>query len=264
MQDIPDRHLSPAEAAKRLGVSAKALRLYERHGLVTPIRGDNGWRAYGPAEMARLHQVLALKALGLPLAKIAGLLAGRLGSLDAILELQERVLGREADRLGHALGLIRAARTRLAAGEALSIDAVTNLTMETTMTAKPTDEEMKAIFEPHIAKHYTAEERAVLAQKKFDPGEVTKLWDGLIAEAKALASQGNPGSPEAVDLARRWMAMVEQFTGGDPMLARKATAVWTDAMGDPKAAPKLPVSLEVAGFIGLAIAKLKRTELGEK
>lgn len=62
-----ERHLSPAEAGRKRGVSRKTLRLYERHGLlVAPLRAENGWRAYGPAEMARLHQVLALEALGLP------------------------------------------------------------------------------------------------------------------------------------------------------------------------------------------------------
>ena len=66
----PDLHLSPAETAKRLGVSTKALRLYERHGLVTPLRSVAGWRVYGPSQMAQLHQVLALKRLGVPLAQI--------------------------------------------------------------------------------------------------------------------------------------------------------------------------------------------------
>ena len=41
------KQLSPAEAARLLGVSAKALRLYERHGLVKPLRSENGWRTYG-------------------------------------------------------------------------------------------------------------------------------------------------------------------------------------------------------------------------
>ena len=61
-----DRHFSPAEVSRRLGVSPKALRLYEARGLVTAVRTSNGWRAYGRAEIARLHQVLALKALRLP------------------------------------------------------------------------------------------------------------------------------------------------------------------------------------------------------
>ena len=63
------RFFSPAETAKRLGVSVKALRVYEAHGLVAPARTQAGWRVYGPVEMARLHQVLALKRLGLPLSQ---------------------------------------------------------------------------------------------------------------------------------------------------------------------------------------------------
>jgi DNA-binding transcriptional MerR regulator len=72
---VTERFLSPKEAAARLGVSVRALRLYERHGLVRPPRTAAGWRVYGQVEIARLHQVLALKSLGLPLARV--LLAGR-------------------------------------------------------------------------------------------------------------------------------------------------------------------------------------------
>ena len=37
-----DRHLSPAETAKRFGTSIKALRLYEQRGLLAPPRTSNG------------------------------------------------------------------------------------------------------------------------------------------------------------------------------------------------------------------------------
>ncbi len=257
---VTDAYLSPSEAACRLGVSTKALRLYERHGLVSPLRNAGGWRAYGPAQIARLHQVLALKSLGLALARIAELLSGRLASLDALLALQEQALAGDRSRVDRALALVRAARAKLAKGETLSIDDLTTLTTETTMTTKPTDEEMKAIFDPLIEKHYTPEDRAKLAERKFDQAETTKAWDGLIAEAKVLAAKGNPGSPGALDLARRWRAQVDKFTGGDPVLAQKGAAVWTDAMCDPKTAPKLPMDLEVMGFISLAMAKLKNSE----
>nr|WP_264162232.1 MerR family transcriptional regulator [Burkholderia metallica] len=49
MNDVT-RGLSASEAAARLGVSVKALRLYERQGLVTPARTVAGYRAYQAVE----------------------------------------------------------------------------------------------------------------------------------------------------------------------------------------------------------------------
>jgi len=60
--------LNASEAAGRLGVSIKALRLYEQQGLVTPGRTAAGYRAYGPTNMVRAAEVVALPALGLSLA----------------------------------------------------------------------------------------------------------------------------------------------------------------------------------------------------
>jgi DNA-binding transcriptional MerR regulator len=45
--------LSASAAAKRLGISAKALRLYEQQGLIFPNRTTAGYRAYGPDQMLR-------------------------------------------------------------------------------------------------------------------------------------------------------------------------------------------------------------------
>ena len=257
---MTDAYLSPVEAARRLGVSAKALRLYERHGLITPLRSASGWRAYGPEQIARLHQILALKSLGLSLARIAELLSGRLASLDALLALQEQALARESGRVDRALTLVRAARAKLAQGARLSIDDLTTLATETTMTTKATPEEMKEIFDPLIEKHYTPEERSALAQRPYDQVATTMAWDALIEECRILAAKGDPGSPEAMDLARRWMVQVDKFTGGDPAVAKKASAVWVDAVTDAHAAPNLPLSLEMMGFIGMALAKLKSSE----
>jgi len=53
--DARIRYLSPTEAAKRLGISVKALRLYEQRRLVAPLRTSADWRTYGPEQMARLH-----------------------------------------------------------------------------------------------------------------------------------------------------------------------------------------------------------------
>lgn len=150
-------HLSPAEAAKRLGISQKALRLYERHRLVRPIRTIKGWRIYGPVELVRLHQVLTLKAFGLPLASIATLMAGGLGALDSLLALQEAVQRRQADMLKRSVERIKAARRHLAVGETLSVDILATLIVETTMSVKPSYEELEALFHPVTVKHFSAE-----------------------------------------------------------------------------------------------------------
>ena len=256
---MSEAFLNPTEAARRLGVSVKALRLYERHGLVKPVRSASGWRTYGRDQLARLHQVLALRRLGLPLRRIAELLSGRFESLDALLELQERSLARESDRLAHALVLVRAARAKLARGEPLSVDDLSTLTTETTMTAKATEDELKAIIEPIAAKHFTAEDKAMLSQRKYDQPDVTRRWDILRAEAKALMETGNPYSAESLDLARRWRGLVDEFTGGDPVMRAKVRAVWSEAFAKPEAAGKLPITPEMMSFVGKAIERLKET-----
>ena len=251
-----ERHFSPAEISRRLGVSPKALRLYDARGLVTAVRTSNGWRAYGRAEIARLHQVLALKALRLPLARIAELLGGGRVSLDQILAAQEAALADDTAHAHRALGLVRAARARLGAGEALSVDDISTLAKETTMPLKSGQKELGQLLEPHVRGHFSEAELDETARRSFDQEQIGQQWDCLIAEAKVLMAKGDPASPATLDLARRWKAQVEEFTRGDPGVAARVQAVWQDAMADPKAAPALPLNPDIFAFVGKAQAAL--------
>lgn len=251
-----DRHLSPQEVTSRFGVSIKALRLYERHGLLVPQRSEAGWRAYGPGQLARLHQVLTLKRLGLPLARIAQLLSGH-DDLDAVLALQEQVLARQSQSVTQALALVRSARAKLAAGRALSIDDLAHLNTETVMPSL-TDEERYKLMKPISDKYFTAEDAEKLRQRKYDQPAITAQWNELFEKAKALAAaDADPGAPDAQNLARRWNALIEQFTGGDNGLRQKVRAVWKDAMNDPNVAPVIPLTPQVSAFMGKALEHLK-------
>jgi DNA-binding transcriptional MerR regulator len=84
--------LNPSEAAVRLGVSVKALRLYEQRGLISPIRSAAGWRAYGPDEMSRAAEIAALRALGLSLAQVARVLKGDVRGLEPVLSAHQAAL----------------------------------------------------------------------------------------------------------------------------------------------------------------------------
>ena len=65
-----DENLTIGEAADLLGVTRKALRHYEKLGLVTPDRSENGYRQYGPEDILRLQRVRQLQSLGLSLSRI--------------------------------------------------------------------------------------------------------------------------------------------------------------------------------------------------
>jgi DNA-binding transcriptional MerR regulator len=63
-------------AARLAQVSVRTLRHYDDLGLLRPARVEpaTGYRWYGAAEMARLHRILVLRDLGVPLGEIATLL----------------------------------------------------------------------------------------------------------------------------------------------------------------------------------------------
>ena len=251
-----DQQLSPAEVSRLLGISPKALRLYEARGLVKPARGLSGWRVFGREQIERLHTILALKALRLPLADIARLMQGGRVTLAGVLEIHERALPAEAKQARRALTLIRTARSRLAAGDALSIDDLATLSKETTMPSNMNPTEIGRLLEPHVQLHFSQDEIDEAARRPFDQQGVSAGWEGLIAEAKALMAIGDPTSPAALDLARRWKAELDKFTLGDPAIAARVGAVWTDAMADPQAAPQLPLTPAMFTFIDQANASL--------
>lgn len=109
--------LNPSEAARRLGVSIKALRLYEQRGLITPIRSDAGWRAYGADEMTRAADIVALRALGFSLAEVARVLKGDLKVLEPALAAHQAVLEGRLRDLGLTVGKVRALRDDLGRGQ---------------------------------------------------------------------------------------------------------------------------------------------------
>jgi DNA-binding transcriptional MerR regulator len=228
------------------------LRLYEAHGLVSAERTAAGWRAYGPDQISCLHQVIALKSFGFSLSRIAELLAGGLPDLATFLELHEQVMRQEAKRVGEALRLLAAARAKLAQQGGLSSDELMNLTKETAMTDKRTDD-LSAAYEAVAAKHFSAADQATLDASGYrGMCQPDTDWEALHEEATRLMKTGNPRSPEAMDLARRWMEKVFEATGGDPALTKKMKAVARETHQQPAFAAVSSSSNEVMDFVSQA------------
>jgi len=119
--------LSPSEAAARLGISIKALRIYEQRGLVAPLRTSSGWRAYGQDEMARAGEIVAFRALGLSLTQIAQVLKGDRGGLKQALASHQASLENGVQRLTETIGRVAMFRSSIAAGHAPSPAELTSI-----------------------------------------------------------------------------------------------------------------------------------------
>jgi DNA-binding transcriptional MerR regulator len=111
------RFLNSSQAARRLGVSVKALRLYERRGLVAPARTAAGWRVYSPADLERAARIVALRALGLGLAQVARALQD--DGLEPALAAHEAALEGRIGQLAAQMERVRGLRGGLARGRAV-------------------------------------------------------------------------------------------------------------------------------------------------
>lgn len=122
-----NHHLNPSEAARKLGVSTKTLRIYEARGLISPARTETGWRTYGPDEMARAAEIATLRRLGLSLAQIARVLDGNAEELDSALAAHGVTLDRQMHDLTCTMKRVRQLRAELIAGTGAVADGFLRL-----------------------------------------------------------------------------------------------------------------------------------------
>ncbi|HZH44448.1 MAG TPA: MerR family transcriptional regulator [Lysobacter sp.] len=90
------------EAARRIGVSAATLRLYERRGLIPrAARTKSGYRQYSAEDVRRARLVYRARRAGLSMRQIAQILGHKDGSeeLHRLLRAHLEHLERESRRL---------------------------------------------------------------------------------------------------------------------------------------------------------------------
>lgn len=68
-----------SDLESRTGLDRATIRFYEKEGLITPQRQENGYRCYSEADQQTLMKVKLLRQLGMSLEKIRGLQQGSVG-----------------------------------------------------------------------------------------------------------------------------------------------------------------------------------------
>jgi DNA-binding transcriptional MerR regulator len=235
------------QLAKRTGISVRTLHYYDEIGLLSPSHHTpSGHRLYTSGDVARPHQIVSLRQLGFALGAIRECLDGDGFS-------PRRVIGLHVARLEAAIETQRRLCERLKA-IAASLDAAEDVSAETLIR---TIEEMKA-----VEKYYTQEQLDTLQERRKQVGEarireVEAEWPALMAEVRAEMEKGtDPASERVRELARRWMGLVEEFTGGDPAIAASAKSMWQNE-SSIHGMDTSPMR-EMMGYIQRALAAEKR------
>ena len=112
--------LTSTQAARRTGLTPRAVRYYEERGLVLPVaRSKRGVRYFTDAECRRLTFIRDLTLLGIPLAKIRRV-TGRAGAREtgaamarAVRPLLEAQLGRAEEEVARYRAIARTLRQTL-------------------------------------------------------------------------------------------------------------------------------------------------------
>jgi DNA-binding transcriptional MerR regulator len=108
-----DRGLKIGELARRVGVTAKAIRFYERRRILPPAtRAANGYRVYGGDAVDLLRFVKQASGLGLTLAEIKDVLVIRQGGRPPCTHVHQ-LLRDKADDLDKKLDDLLDVRARI-------------------------------------------------------------------------------------------------------------------------------------------------------
>ncbi|MEM8943054.1 MAG: MerR family transcriptional regulator [Pseudomonadota bacterium] len=234
------------QVSEILGISSKALRLYETHGLINPERTEAGWRSYQQRDLTRLFKIQILRRLGFSLQKIAELQASD-ASLDALLAEQETLISNRLDSLSSGLTVLREARGKLASGESLSVDdlVAVSLQMGVIDQYQWTDDD-QALAD----RHYTSDQLAQIVARKTSDGfgrEIDEVWAPLLREVGALKDQ-SPDSPPVLEFAERWLRASLAFHDGDQALAERTEAWYAEAYASASNPQYMPFPKDVWEF----------------
>jgi len=203
--------LSAAECAARTGLTVRALHVYEREGLLCPPRSQNGWRCYGPAEIARLNAITCLKELGLTLGQIRTVISADPPPLATLLQIQSELWRARRAAAERALTLLDQARDRLTSKPALSLEELCELFKGLEANRNPDMHSTHLLIREVLNESISAEEeRALNTWWAQHPGDLAQVREHLtsvrpmFAELDRLArEEADPSSPEVQALVKR-------------------------------------------------------------
>lgn len=252
------------EFAALAGVTVRALRHYDRLGLLKPGRTKPaglgaGYRHYSDRDLEKLEQIIALKFLGFPLKQIRTILeraasgaAPDAGSdMAEALGRQRRALEEKQTLLGRAIRAIQAAEAGASADPALLKKVIGVLNMQDGIEA--------------MKKYYSTEEAWEKRRRYYEQGPSPE-WQALYRDVNA-ALNDDPGSDRAQALAECWLDLSIRAAKGDPELQTDSPTAWMDRDHWPPAMKQRVAEFNLESafeFIGKVAAASRKKYFSER
>jgi DNA-binding transcriptional MerR regulator len=227
--------LKVGELAALAKLTVRTLHHYDSIGLLQPsARSDAGYRLYDRDDVARLHQIQALRSFGMSLADIGLYLDSPENSPLAVVERQLALLDRQMREAERMRKHLRRLHTELANGGQPDLSTWLDSL------------EQMSMYE----KYFTQDELARLPL--YHDETIKAQFKGLVEEAQELIrTQVGPGSDTAKAFGRRWLEAFGAGTGGDADLAARINLMAQRENGGPG----LPT--EVLNYVRAVIGELK-------
>ena len=243
--------LKVGELAKRTGMTVRALHHYDEIGLLRPsLHTGSGHRLYTAVDIARLQQILSLRQLGFALEEIRD-------CLDRPGFSPREVIGLHVARLRDRIAMQQAAAASgsrpsprdFEAAEEVSADEFIRTIQEMTM----------------IERYYTPEQLEDLKKRGEQIGQerIRAVAGGMgRADRRGPRRDGQGDRPVGARRSRRWPGdgwpWSNEFTGGDPGIARSLGRLWKEQGDALVAQHKQPYDPRgVKEYIGRAMAAAK-------
>ncbi len=246
---MPTEAMKVGALAKRTGLSVRTLHYYDEIGLLSPsAHSEGGHRLYTAADIARLQQIKSLRQLGFSLEQTRECLSRPDYS-------PQRVIAAHLARLREQIAL----QQRLCAW----LEQIAGW-LESTGTVSVEDFLQAIEGISMVEKYYTPEQLEYLKRRAEQIGperirEVEAAWPKLMAEVRAEMEKGtDPSDPRVQALARRWMDLGQEFTGGDPGIERSIRAMFQQEQPQD-IHPTIPSDVrEMFGYISKAMKAAKQ------
>jgi MerR family transcriptional regulator, thiopeptide resistance regulator len=233
------------ELARETGLTVRTLHHYDQIGLLSPSRRSaSGYRLYGPEDIARLQQIRSLRLLGFPLEDIRTLLDQPNHSPLRVIQLHLSRLREQMALQQTLIERLEALAATVAANEEPQADDIARAIEVMTMTEQ-------------VHKYYSPEQLEQLEKRRETVGDerirqVEAEWPQLIAEMRAEYERGtDPDDQHVQDLARRWQALVAEFTGRDPGIAASLNRMYQN---EPDIRQRSGIDPDLMQYVNAALA----------